>query len=72
MIEIIKHLDISILLYINGLHTPFRYACLLYDKIVVLASAFAFFIVYIFKNTKKAWIIFLLCAISVTLTDKVR
>lgn len=72
MIEIIKHLDISILLYINGLHTPFLDTLVFFmTKLWFWLPLFAFFIVYIFKKyKKKAWIIFLLCAISVTLTDQ--
>ncbi len=72
MIEIIKQLDISILLYINGLHSPILDSLVfLMTKLWFWIPFFAFFIIFIFiKYKKKAWIIFLLCTFSVILTDQ--
>ena len=72
MIDLFKHIDINILLFINGLHTPFLDVLLYWmTKFWFWIPFFSWVIVFIIKKYKKRlWIILLICCMSVALSDQ--
>ena len=71
-IDFIKYTDIQILLFINGLHTPFL------DILVYWMTKFWFWIPFfvwvlymiIKKYKSKTWVILLFCGLSILFTDR--
>lgn len=72
MIDFLKHIDIDILLFINGLHSSFL------DVLLYWMTKFWFWIPFfgcvlaytIKKYRKQTWIILLMCVISLIITDQ--
>ncbi|MDD2622238.1 MAG: phosphatase PAP2 family protein [Bacteroidales bacterium] len=71
-IDILKQLDIDILLFVNSLHTPFL-DILIYamTKCWFWVPFFAWILYMLFKTYKhKTWIILLFAALTISLTDQ--
>ncbi len=72
MIDLFKQLDIDVLLFINGLHNSFLDILMYWmTKLWFWLPFFALILAFIIKKyKKKTFVILLLCAVSVTLTDQ--